>query len=104
MDFTNAAEDAVRFGVRNDPDIYLNTANTNNPPGSPYNAVQVQIYSTLATGDVYSNDGLKGKISDEIMFLTPSGIASKTTWNSKTHVHVRDGLWIGFDSSNPAWP
>lgn len=103
LDFFDAAGALILDGSSYVPTIELSTA-AQNPPGAPYNAVQMMCYIPSATDVVYDNDGIKGLINPEALFLSSTGPAVKATWNGGTNVHVRSGLWVGSDVSNPAWP
>lgn len=100
IDFYNAAETVILEGTRVDPSAYLSGTYT---VGPPYNGVQLEAINDLGEGAVYGTDGMKGKITDDLLILTPDGALPKATWNSETHFHLRGGLWVGSDPGNPVW-
>jgi hypothetical protein len=103
LDFFSAAGTLIVDCHVRDPGVVIGSA-TGNPGGAPYNVAQLECYETASVATVYSNDAIKGLISNEVMFLTPEGVPPKTTWNGGVMVHLRAGVWVGSDASNPAWP
>jgi hypothetical protein len=102
VDFYSVAG-ALFYGDMVDPTVFTTTA-TQNPSGAPYNAMRVRVYETVTQGSVYSNDAVKGLTLEEAIFFTSAGPADKATWNTGAMVHLRNGVWVGSDVSNGAWP
>lgn len=102
IDIFNAAGDTVLLATRPDFNTLISATYTTPPP---YNAMRLSIINDVAEGPVFNGDGVKGKTNPEAFFVTAVGsLAGKETWNSGTHIHLINGVWVGFDTGNPSWP